>query len=120
MSRRPPRTTRTDTLFPYTTLFRAQTQSFRPRRDSVHALMQLQGLGNLAPNGEAGVQRRHGFLENHGDIGATNRAHFRFRGSGKIQHAAIAPAQQDTALFDMPVAEKIGRAAWRERGGEYG
>src|SRR3546814_5037034 len=31
MIRRPPRSTRTDTLFPYTTLFRSQ------RRDAVHA-----------------------------------------------------------------------------------
>src|SRR3546814_9920976 len=28
MIRRPPRSTRTDTLFPYTTLFRSQVQSF--------------------------------------------------------------------------------------------
>src|SRR3546814_7259570 len=30
MIRRPPRSTRTDTLFPYTTLFRSLTASFRP------------------------------------------------------------------------------------------
>src|SRR3546814_4584692 len=35
MIRRPPRSTRTDTLFPYTTLFRSCTQSF--------ALARLQG-----------------------------------------------------------------------------
>src|SRR3546814_178504 len=38
MTRRPPRSTRTDTLFPYTTLFRSVTD-----------------LGDLAPEGEGGV-----------------------------------------------------------------
>src|SRR3546814_8495189 len=32
MIRRPPRSTRTDTLFPYTTLFRSIVGSFLPRR----------------------------------------------------------------------------------------
>src|SRR3546814_469741 len=31
MIRRPPRSTRTDTLFPYTTLFRSNHQPFRPK-----------------------------------------------------------------------------------------
>src|SRR3546814_6984258 len=38
MRRRPPRATRTDTLFPYTTLFRS----------AVHARMQANGLGEAA------------------------------------------------------------------------
>src|SRR3546814_5577894 len=33
MVRRPPRSTRTDTLFPYTTLFRSAVRSGRPRAD---------------------------------------------------------------------------------------
>src|SRR3546814_16131984 len=32
MIRRPPRSTRTDTLFPYTTLFRSKSERARPRR----------------------------------------------------------------------------------------
>src|SRR3546814_19047884 len=32
MIRRPPRSTRTDTLFPYTTLFRSQLDALAPRR----------------------------------------------------------------------------------------
>src|SRR3546814_18341148 len=32
MIRRPPRSTRTDTLFPYTTLFRSRTRAERPRQ----------------------------------------------------------------------------------------
>src|SRR3546814_16635356 len=40
MIRRPPRSTRTDTLFPYTTLFRSQ-------------LVDIEGLGGLALDGGA-------------------------------------------------------------------
>src|SRR3546814_949012 len=36
MIRRPPRSTRTDTLFPYTTLFRSQDHRDQPLRSSVH------------------------------------------------------------------------------------
>src|SRR3546814_14438392 len=36
MIRRPPRSTRTDTLFPYTTLFRSVRPEFHRRRDQLH------------------------------------------------------------------------------------
>src|SRR3546814_2324836 len=48
MIRRPPRSTRTDTLFPYTTLFR----SAETRRQT--------GGGNRAPAGEISEQRARG------------------------------------------------------------
>src|SRR3546814_8660312 len=35
MIRRPPRSTRTDTLFPYTTLFRSVVRADRPRKDQL-------------------------------------------------------------------------------------
>src|SRR3546814_2462960 len=38
MIRRPPRSTRTDTLFPYTTLFRSQDQAVVERIDKIGAL----------------------------------------------------------------------------------
>src|SRR3546814_14886760 len=52
MIRRPPRSTRTDTLFPYTTLFRSPGQA-RTERPGVVALRQLglqrvHGLGDAA------------------------------------------------------------------------
>src|SRR3546814_12741460 len=43
MMRRPPRSTRTDTLFPYTTLFRSQGEELEPAR----AKAELMGI---APN----------------------------------------------------------------------
>src|SRR3546814_4737557 len=48
MIRRPPRSTRTDTLFPYTTLFRSlsQHQSRRPQWESAMPSSYLSGFGN--------------------------------------------------------------------------
>src|SRR3546814_18227768 len=50
MRRRPPRSTRTDTLFPYTTLFRSSSRGFNPQQlckigdiifDSIHDFLLL-------------------------------------------------------------------------------
>src|SRR3546814_7583056 len=38
MIRRPPRSTRTDTLFPYTTLFRSAMESLKPRAKNLNEL----------------------------------------------------------------------------------
>src|SRR3546814_8125865 len=46
MIRRPPRSTRTDTLFPYTTLFRSVAAVGRQRRHRAHA--QAQGRSRAA------------------------------------------------------------------------
>src|SRR3546814_4219691 len=53
MIRRPPRSTRTDTLFPYTTLFRS------PRRHLLHLSQNLFVLGALALAGVFGVAKGH-------------------------------------------------------------
>src|SRR3546814_1932147 len=61
MIRRPPRSTRTDTLFPYTTLFR----SGHPERALGKGLAELHGLGDLRRVGHqqaAGVQGSGGVL----------------------------------------------------------
>src|SRR3546814_5603914 len=49
MIRRPPRSTRTDTLFPYTTLFR----SAQPAGDAVAAGNACQGIGRVGDGAEA-------------------------------------------------------------------
>src|SRR3546814_12228508 len=53
MLRRPPRSTRTDTLFPYTTLFRSpaftclcRSEHFRGERDDLHELLGTQFTGH--------------------------------------------------------------------------
>src|SRR3546814_18272190 len=60
MIRRPPRSTRTDTLFPYTTLFRSQGD--RPRNVGVDRVVEAEGLAengadDLADVGTGEVQR---------------------------------------------------------------
>src|SRR3546814_3454622 len=57
MIRRPPRSTRTDTLFPYTTLFRSQAVRGHHRR-IIGALVLWQPLGEGRPVG------RHALREN--------------------------------------------------------
>src|SRR3546814_5011336 len=47
MTRRPPRSTRTDTLFPYTPLFRSQPHNWAPGRRS------RLGMGTLSPESKA-------------------------------------------------------------------
>src|SRR3546814_18463485 len=58
MIRRPPRSTRTDTLFPYTTLFRSAAQSFRRHAQCAHLGM-AGGIGRIA---RAVACDRHHFL----------------------------------------------------------
>src|SRR3546814_13356333 len=56
MIRRPPRSTRTDTLFPYTTLFRSQ-EGRRLRRRQFHRALQVDGTRPDPPR-RAGGERR--------------------------------------------------------------
>src|SRR3546814_6738274 len=67
MIRRPPRSTRTDTLFPYTTLFRSK-QPIRPRQD--HRRFHLPGRRGKSPSTRlsrfgAKLQRSPGRSEEH-------------------------------------------------------
>src|SRR3546814_8752146 len=55
MLRRPPRSTRTDTLFPYTTLFRSF--SYRRGIDDARTGLARAGAGGLLCGGRAGGQR---------------------------------------------------------------
>src|SRR3546814_4793491 len=57
MIRRPPRSTRTDTLFPYTTLFRS-VEELRPRRDRDHHRRDAEEAvdAGARPHGEEMVQ----------------------------------------------------------------
>src|SRR3546814_12482132 len=56
MIRRPPISTRTDTLFPYTTLFRSLQLQRRPVHDALKGRFGL--LGNAFPNGWRNRRRR--------------------------------------------------------------
>src|SRR3546814_3572847 len=60
MIRRPPRSTRTDTLFPYTTLFRSTAEHYSPGGSSSQPLLMAQSRvrassGGLEPKQLSGV-----------------------------------------------------------------
>src|SRR3546814_16389065 len=103
MIRRPPRSTRTDTLFPYTTLFR-----------SGHAYLAL--AADLGA-GDAGV-----FLveDAHGRCGEQEVERALFVGAGD-EAVVVAPHRgQDAGRADVrsghhEAAGEIGRASWRAR-----
>src|SRR3546814_14073829 len=63
MIRRPPRSTRTDTLFPYTTLFRSQRLSLDHRKAEPEVLSSLIARARLSiPERESVVQQALGLL----------------------------------------------------------
>src|SRR3546814_2279899 len=73
MIRRPPRSTRTDTLFPYTTLFRSLGDIFPDARDSPDVRLlhvEVQGTGYGIPAGSDVLEGRRASVDD--EIG---RAH---------------------------------------------
>src|SRR3546814_5453434 len=60
MRRRPPRSTRTDTLFPYTTLFRSARQTFVIVLGLDLDLAEVDGIVGLHAAGETGALDRFG------------------------------------------------------------
>src|SRR3546814_17101301 len=100
MIRRPPRSTRTDTLFPYTTLFRSgegQRIAAARRRRSRHAVAaeRARRLGLVHP-------RRHPS-----------------RQAASARAAALPPALRDGAGGLEGSDDEIGRASCRERVCQY-
>src|SRR3546814_19755917 len=76
----PPRSTRTDTLFPYTTLFRSLLEKLRRRLDDV--ILQLHRiLGGIALlTGEYPVHQMPEFMKEGDDVAMLHKAF------GKIRH----------------------------------
>src|SRR3546814_11070576 len=117
MIRRPPRSTRTDTLFPYTTLFRSGgtarnigiAAGFDPTRiavDAVAAVGCSAAFDRAARDGAQGIGR------------ARDRA-------VDVEHRSEPASQRATAeqlclCRDRDQGQQVGRAAWRERGGKEG
>src|SRR3546814_11589389 len=126
MIRRPPRSTRTDTLFPYTTLFRSLVRrvvAANPRTvvvvnagapvemgwvDDVPAVLQAWYLGQETGNALADVLL--GVVDAGGRLPTTIP-----------HHLADIPAQAHYPGADGQVhyGEEIGRASWRERVCQY-
>src|SRR3546814_11767290 len=110
MIRRPPRSTRTDTLFPYTTLFRSYAYFLVPSKRALNA----------------DAQKRLDAIETLGDLGsgfalATHDLEIRGAGellgqdqSGQIEEVGF------TMYAELLARAAIGRAACRERVCQYG
>src|SRR3546814_11667934 len=105
MIRRPPRSTRTDTLFPYTTLFRSQPQGGRPRRRLRHPRHKRKGL---TMRFKRAVQR----------YGRTPEPATPYQRAGQMWDERIGSARVQARNWRL-MAE-IGRASCRERVGQYG
>src|SRR3546814_16971336 len=106
MIRRPPRSTRTDTLFPYTTLFRSPSCRTRgSSRSDPHAPWP--------------------------DAPATGRSFRSFSGEARMATTTprwwrdveiVLPVVMlaATAVYFAAAVQEIGRASCRDRGGQYG
>src|SRR3546814_14624672 len=118
MIRRPPRSTRTDTLFPYTTLFRSSLGVGNILREKPMTLIRL-SLTDFRNHAGVDLGAGPGLVALHGDNGA---------GKTNILEAIslLAPGR---GLRRAPLAEmvrdgasggfEIGRASGRESGGPY-
>src|SRR3546814_11453547 len=97
MIRRPPRSTRTDTLFPYTTLFRSPHDVARRCRSAgiLRDPPRPGGTPHGAPRGALGVARGPGPA----------------RARARLRLPLPAPVHGR--------GREIGRASWRERVGKY-
>src|SRR3546814_11354207 len=102
MLRRPPRSTRTDTLFPYTTLFRSTTRLFR--------------LPHLGHSTASDIFASRLVLERHVD----DELHL---GNIAPRHPRLVTVSVDHALEHndprLRITEQIGRASCRERVCQY-
>src|SRR3546814_11059697 len=126
MIRRPPRSTRTDTLFPYTTLFRSMagdpTGPPRAVRTSWFVTYDQMLRGALAVGGadhrpqgrgEDALVHAHAPAQPAVGAGGLDVGHRHGVGAGGEGVLAVGDHHQLDAA-----AGQIGRAPWRERGGE--
>src|SRR3546814_15270128 len=122
MIRRPPRSTRTDTLFPYTTLFRSLLQEVFQHRGQLVAGVTY---AYEAPTATEGQRRRF--------VGQSSRVILELRGGDLANTKGIGGVvydlrqQRRRPLADQPAVRaiqqpctysEIGRASWREKGCE--
>src|SRR3546814_13472098 len=127
MIRRPPRSTRTDTLFPYTTLFRsvfvdlAGSQLHRDyaRLDGRHRRRVVCENRHLAER-----SRDHDFGDLLGNEKTLRRDELEIEGvshGGSLLHVFHAKARRDGSApaWNTQAASEIGRASCRERVCQY-
>src|SRR3546814_10931651 len=108
MIRRPPRSTRTDTLFPYTTLFRSGNRYRRAELTRV-AAGPAKRVSN--PGFGGGSQRHRTIDEQEQQEGRRPQA----AGDRDDQHIV----EREQGCDHAQQREEIGGATWRERGLQY-
>src|SRR3546814_12463397 len=113
MQRRPPRSTRTDTLFPYTTLFRSAAVDRRPGREGQRVRQGDQRAGRALH--VAGMRAVAGDAV---DLGDALDAELHPAGGAMRADPAAAVVVDHRPLPD-PGLPMIGRASRRERGCPY-
>src|SRR3546814_16964809 len=116
MRRRPPRSTRTDTFCPYTTLFRSPARTVDPLYAADRA-----GAGTLGS-----VRRMDSVL----GVGAATESRIRFswraaRHDGSADRRRVAgdhraPLRRAVRGAQAAAERELRRASWRERGGQDG
>src|SRR3546814_3866144 len=86
MIRRPPRSTRTDTLFPYTTLFRSEHAADRAIEVHVDRFEQVVRVrGNLRRPATGGIQRRRWIAQELGFVLVDERFDILVNGERKME-----------------------------------
>src|SRR3546814_20703365 len=129
MMRRPPRSTRTDTLFPYTTLFRSTAAAHRPDRYSDVPRYRLLGRADGDDGG-----RQHDDLHAQMGPGAGDgdhraregrddgrRADHRLAAYRASRSREIRPLHAGgDRLWRSAVGAPHGTESWEERGGKAG
>src|SRR3546814_5753079 len=128
MIRRPPRSTRTDTLFPYTTLFRSPTRGPSPSRSIRASTMRPAStsaarvspipasISHSAKRHAGGAQQRAGFEDGQADdvrMAARQKAHEHLRAALDRIAASLA---HPLAAPDIPVDLGIGEPLERDDG----
>src|SRR3546814_15938445 len=115
MIRRPPRSTRTDTLFPYTTLFRSRHEQF------VEALTSATGFLYSCPN----LRTRYRLKPLDAGTPTYMRGPGEASGIYAIECAmdelahALGIDPHELPRRNEPELAGLGRASWRERGWKY-
>src|SRR3546814_11455135 len=112
MKRRPPRSTRTDTLFPYTTLFRSWRPEVQPYAD--HAERGFRFFERRADDVRAAVVRQGAFRGARGRHDDADQDALRTLGPIDIQPMSACKWW----FLALPV--QTGRGTWRERVGQKG
>src|SRR3546814_12587572 len=114
MIRRPPRSTRTDTLFPYTTLFRSEYLSKLPRLASIRHFDQFNGYSGQAGSAFPDENDRYAQQKDRGLQGYRLPSRHRLPHEGGTGAEGTGPGP----ALGKDRHPLIGRAAWWERVGQ--